>query len=214
MHLPKSVRKLIESFEKLPGIGPKTAQRLTFYLLNFPKSELETFAGSLTGLKDGTKLCQVCRNISEDTLCSVCSDPTRNQDQIMVVSNFLDTFALEKTGYKGLYHVLGGVIDPLNNIGPEELFIKELLERITNHLSVPMMEGIHSPNVLEIILATGSNMEGESTAMYLSRLIKEFEYDLNRIKITRIARGIPVGGDIEYADDVTLSRALDGRVVY
>jgi len=205
MQLPKSVRKLIESFEKLPGIGPKTAQRLAFYLINFPQSELESFSSSLVNLKDQTKLCRKCKNLSEGELCSVCSDPLRNINQIMVVSNYLDTFAMEKTGYKGTYHVLGGVIDPLNNIGPDELFVKELMVRIHEYFSDPF------GSVLEIILATSTNMVGESTAMYLSKLIKDFSQDPSKIKITRIARGIPVGGDIEYADDVTLSRALEGR---
>ncbi len=205
MQLPKSVRKLIESFEKLPGIGPKTAQRLAFYLINFPQSELESFSSSLINLKHQTKLCRKCKNLSEGELCSVCSDPLRNINQIMVVSNYLDTFAMEKTGYKGTYHVLGGVIDPLNNIGPDELFVKELMVRIHEYFSDPF------GSVLEIILATSTNMVGESTAMYLSKLVKDSSQDPSKIKITRIARGIPVGGDIEYADDVTLSRALEGR---
>ncbi len=205
MQLPKSLRKLIESFEKLPGIGPRTAQRLTIMLLNFPQAELDTFAGALTNLKSQTKFCSRCKNLSEEDICSVCSDPSRDINKIMVVSNFFDTIAMEKTGYKGLYHVLGGVIDPLNNIGPDELFIDDFIRRVGDYFNDPF------GSTLEIIIATGTNMVGESTAMYLSRLIREGRFDNSRIKVTRIARGIPVGGDIEYADDVTLSRALEGR---
>lgn len=207
MKIPKPITNLIESFERLPGIGPKSAQRLTFHLLNFPQSELEKFSDSLVKLKKGTRLCSICRNVSEDEVCSVCSDINRNHNIVLVVSGIMDTFAVEKTGYKGVYHVLHGVIDPLNNVGPEELFIDDLVKRLAD-------ADVSSDGVIpiEVILATNSNMEGESTAMYISKLIRDSGLDPERIKITRIARGLPVGGDIEYADDITLSRALEGRL--
>lgn len=203
MKIPSSISKLIESFERLPGIGPKTAQRLTFYLLHFPQEDLERFADSLSELKKRTKLCSVCKNVSEDEICSVCNDYSRNKRQIAVVATSLDTFSIDKAGYKGVYHVLHGIIDPLNHIGPEEIFIKELVSRVKTLLE-------DDENPLEILLATNSSMEGESTALYITKLIKNGFPD-TPVKITRLARGLPVGGDIEYADDITLSRALEGR---
>lgn len=201
MKIPVPILKLIESFERLPGIGPKTAQRLTFYLLHFPEEELQKFADSLVNLKKGTKLCEVCHNVSENNMCSVCSDSSREKNVILVVSNPLDAFAIEKTGFKGVYHVLHGIIDPLNNIGPEELFVRELKDRVL------AMSDEH----VEVILATNTSMEGEATAMYISKMLRESGLSEDKLKISRIARGLPVGGDIEYADDITLSRALDGR---
>lgn len=200
MKFPKPISNLIESFERLPGIGPKTAQRLTFYLLHFPEDELLRFSEALAKLKSGTMLCSTCKNVGESSLCNVCNDSTRDQSMIAVVSGPLDVFALEKAGYKGLYHVLHGVIDPLNNIGPDELYINDLLKRLDT-------------SILEIILATNTSMEGESTAMYLTKLIRDYGFSDTTLKITRLARGLPVGGDIEYADDVTLSRALSGRSI-
>ncbi len=232
MKLPKTISKLIDSFERLPGIGPKSAQRLTFYLMNLPQEELEKFASSLSTLKKDTRLCSTCKNVSEDELCTVCSDLARNKKKILVVSSILDTFAVEKTGYDGVYHVLHGVIDPLNNIGPEEIFINELIERIKDVVSDTnsaldsedinfydleddaSSQTTSSQDMLEVILATSSSLEGESTAMYLTKLIRENGFTKDKVKITRIARGIPVGGDIEYADDITLSKALEGRSVY
>ncbi len=212
MKLPKPISNLIDYFERLPGIGPKTAQRLTFSLLNFPQEELEKFSNSLTNLKKETKFCSICKNVTEYDICSVCSDPLREKNVIAVVASPLDAFALEKTNFKGVYHVLHGIIDPLNNIGPDELFVKELLDRIDNLLNESSLENIIDNDlIIEIILATNTSMEGESTAMYISKLIREKFVDENKIKITRIARGLPVGGDIEYADDITLSRALEGR---
>jgi recombination protein RecR len=202
MKMPKPISDLIESFERLPGIGPKSSQRLTFYLLHFPQEELEKFARSLVGLKTGTRLCSICKNVTENDVCSVCADDSRDKNIIAVVASALDSFALERTGYKGVYHVLHGIIDPLNNIGPEEIFIKELVSRV---------KAMAGKEEIELILATNSSMEGESTAMYISRLVREISADEDKIKITRIARGLPVGGDIEYADDITLSRALEGR---
>lgn len=199
MKVPKPINKLIESFEGLPGIGPKTAQRLTFYLLHFPQEELEKFAEALVGLKTGTKLCTICKNVGEEDLCSVCADYGRDTNKIAVVSSPMDVFAFEKAGFDGVYHVLHGVIDPLSNIGPEEIYINELLSRLRT---------VYDP--VEVILATNTSMEGESTAMYISKLIKDNGF--TNIKTTRIARGLPVGGDIEYADNVTLTRALEGRL--
>ena len=211
MKLPKPISNLIDYFERLPGIGPKTAQRLTFSLLNFPQEELEKFSGYLTDLKKETKLCSICKNVTEYDICSVCDDPTRDKKIIAVVANPLDAFALEKTNFKGVYHVLHGIIDPLNNIGPEDLFIRELIERLKILVSDTSFEDVDSSKIIEVILATNTSMEGESTAMYISKLIRESGFSDKDVKITRIARGLPVGGDIEYADDITLTRALEGR---
>ncbi len=198
MKVPRSISNLIDTFERLPGIGPKTAQRLTFYLLNFPQIDLENMGKSFTDLKKNIQKCEVCKNISDNTTCSVCSDYTRDKHVIAVVSGPLDVFALEKTGYKGTYHVLHGLLNPLENVGPDELYIDALIERLT---------ALVDPNI-EVILSTSTSMEGESTALYISKLIKN---TLPNIKVTRIARGLPVGGDIEYADDNTLTRAIEGR---
>jgi DNA replication and repair protein RecR len=158
MKLPKVIENLIESFQKLPGIGPKTAQRLTFYLLNVPQSQLDYFAESLLNLKKKTVFCSVCKNITEVDPCFVCSDPSRNRKVIMVVEQPLDLIAFEKTGkFKGLYHVLHGRISPLENIGPDEIFVDDLLKRIS------------SQDIDEVIIATNPNMEGEATAMYLAK---------------------------------------------
>jgi recombination protein RecR len=204
MKMPKPISDLIESLERLPGIGPKTSQRLTFHLLHFPQEDLEKFARSLVGLKTGIKLCLECKNVTENEICSVCGDTSRDKNIIAVVAGALDSFALEKTGFKGVYHVLHGVIDPLNNVGPDELFIKNLVSRLENKLKDGAGE-------IEVILATNTSMEGESTAMYISRMIRGSSCS-DKVRITRIARGLPVGGDIEYADDITLSRALEGRL--
>ena len=198
MRLPTPVRKLIESFEKLPGIGPKTAQRLTFYLLHVPQKQLDEFAEALGTLKKNTVLCSICFNVSEKDPCPICSNQSRDKSIICVVEQPLDVLALEKTGeYKGVYHVLHGAISPLSNIGPDELHIRELLPRLKNG------------EVEEVILATNPNMEGEATAMYVAKLIKSLG-----IKVTRLAHGLPVGADLEYADEVTLSRAIEGRRKY
>ena len=211
MKLPKPISNLIDYFERLPGIGPKTAQRLTFSLLNFPQEELEKFSGYLTDLKKETKLCSICKNVTEYDICSVCDDPTRDKKIIAVVASPLDAFALEKTNFKGVYHVLHGIIDPLNNVGPEDLFIRELIERLKILVSDISFENVDNSRIIEVILATNTSMEGESTAMYISKLIRESGFSDKDVKITRIARGLPVGGDIEYADDITLTRALEGR---
>ena len=195
--LPKPVAKLIESFERLPGIGPKSAARLTFYLLHVPQEMLDDFAASLSNLKKLTVTCSVCLNIGESDPCLICSQPSRDKSVICVVEQPLDIISIEKTGkFNGVYHVLHGAINPLANIGPDEIRIQELLNRLKNQ-TVP---------IVEIIMATNSNMEGEATAMYLTKLIKPLG-----IKVSRIAYGIPVGIDLEYADEVTLIKSIEGR---
>lgn len=211
--VPKSMQNLIEAFERLPGIGPKTAQRLTYYLLHAPKEEAEALAKSAVEMKEKTVICSVCFNIDEESPCWVCRDPNREKDKILVVENPLDVLALDKSGYRGLYHVLHGVISPLENIGPDQLHIRELLPRLKGS---PRFGGETTPEageaggtVKEVILATNPTMEGEATAMYISRLIGPLG-----VKVTRIARGLPVGSDLEYADETTLTRALEGRKEY
>lgn len=195
--LPKALSRLIESFQRLPGIGPKTATRLAFYLLHVPEEELAQFAKHLTDLKANTVLCSVCKNIAEEDPCTICASPARDQYVICVVEQPTDVLALERTGkFHGVYHVLHGSIDPLNNIGPDELYIDDLLKRLK-----------HPKPPKELILALNPNMEGEATSMYIAKRI-------SNIKITRLAHGLPVGADIEYADEVTLSRALEGRRQY
>lgn len=217
MRIPKAVQNLIESFEKLPGVGPKSAQRLTFYLLHVPQAELDRFATSLSGLKSGTKLCSICLSIDETDPCSICVDTSRDHTTICVVEQPLDVLALEKSGrYKGAYHVLHGRIDPLNNLGPDEIYVGKLFERVKNSSSSEQGESRSefstSSNkngpIQEIILATNPTMEGEATAMYIANQLKAMGSD---IKITRIGRGLPVGADLEYADEVTLQRAMEGR---
>jgi recombination protein RecR len=195
--IPKPIRDLVEAFERLPGIGPKTAQRLTYYLLHAPVEESRALAQAAIAMKEQTVICSVCFNISEKDPCEIDTDPTRNKEIIAVVEDPLDVLALERANYKGLYHVLHGAISPLENIGPDELHIRELLPRLKDD------------TVKEIILATNPTMEGEATAMYIDRLIRPLG-----IKVTRIARGLPVGGDLEYADETTLTRALEGRKEY
>jgi len=202
MTIPKAIQNLIESFEKLPGVGPKTAQRLTFYLLHVPQGELEKFASSLENLKKNTILCSNCFMIDEKDPCSICEDKQRDHSTLCVVEQPLDVLALEKgRGYKGMYHVLHGRIDPLNNIGPDEIFVNQLLLRLKQK----------DRQVKEIILATNPTMEGEATAMYIA---KQLKMQSPEIKITRIGRGLPVGADLEYADDTTLQRAMEGRSQY
>lgn len=201
MKIPKAIQNLIESFEKLPGVGPKTAQRLTFYLLHVPQYELDKFADSLKNLKTGTVICSNCFTVGESDPCEICEDNSRNQGMICVVEEPLDVLALERNGkYKGVYHVLHGRIDPLNNIGPDEIYIRQLLDRIS------------ASEISEVILATNPTMEGEATAMYITKQIKDQKLNLKSdIKITRIGRGLPIGADLEYADEVTLQRAMEGR---
>lgn len=205
MRIPKVVKTLIESFEKLPGIGPKTAQRLTFYLLHVPQEHLDNFAESLTNLKKNTVFCSICKNVAENNPCPICSDSSRDKTTIMVVEQPLDILALERTGkYKGVYHVLHGAINPLENIGPDEIFIKELIERVGNGES----------GIREIILATNPTMEGEATAMYIKRQLKELVNGDWKMEITRLGVGVPTGADLEYADEVTLTQAIEGRRIF
>jgi len=202
MAFPKPIRKLIDSFERLPGIGPKTAARLTFYLLHVPQELLDEFADALTRLKKDTVVCSICFNVGEKDPCPICADQNRDKSIICVVEQPLDVLALEKTGrYQGVYHVLHGAISPLNNIGPDEIKIGELIKRIDQDANRV---------VKELILATNPNMEGEATAMYIAKQL------INRhgLKITRLGQGLPTGADLEYADEMTLSRALEGRKTF
>jgi recombination protein RecR len=189
------VARLIEEFHKLPGIGPKSAQRLTYHLLRAPADDARALAEAILEVKEKTVFCSVCQNIADSDPCAICSNPERDHGAICVVEEPLDILALERAGaYKGLYHVLHGVISPMDGIGPEELKVQELLSRL------------RSGDVREVIMATNPNLEGEATAMYIARLISPLG-----VKVTRLARGLPVGADLEYADNVTLARALEGR---
>ncbi len=201
MRIAKPLAKLIESFEKLPGIGPKSAQRLSYYLLHVPQGELDAFAESLSELKKRTVLCSICKNVSEEDPCTVCDDNSRDKNEILVVEQPLDLLAFERTGkYKGVYHVLHGAINPLDNIGPDEIYISDLLRRITES------------KVSEIIVATNPTMEGDATAMYIAKKIKELANGESP-KVTRLGMGIPTGADLEYADETTLTQAIEGRRV-
>lgn len=189
------VSRLIEEFNKLPGIGPKSAARLTYFLLRMPKEEVMALAEAIIAVKEKTVLCSSCQNITDSNPCAVCASSERDHSIICVVKDPLDIMALERTGqYKGLYHVLHGVLSPMDGIGPDDLKIKELLQRLK------------AGSVKEIILATNPNLEGEATAMYLQRLLSPLV-----VRLTRLARGLPIGGDLEYADEITLTHALEGR---
>lgn len=197
MILPEPIQNLINAFSRLPGIGPKTASRLTFYLLNAQEDLAQVLADALNALQSETANCQVCFNVttSDRTICEICEDPRRETGVICVVEEALDVLALERTaGYDGRYHVLQGALSPIEGIGPENLTIRELLSRVD------------SEDVKEIILATNPSMEGDATAMYIQQRL----VPLN-VKVTRLARGLPIGGDLEYADQNTLLRALMGR---
>ena len=199
MKIPRAISSLIDSFQKLPGIGPKTAQRLTYYLLHVPQIELDNFSKAISDLKKDTALCSDCKNVGETDPCFICSNVSRDKSQILVVEQPLDILAFERTGkYKGLYHVLHGVINPLENIGPDEIYCQALFDRIKDR----------SLKVEEIIIATNPTMEGEATAMYLAKKLKALNSGL---KVTRLGMGIPTGADLEYADEVTLAQALTGR---
>ena len=187
--------KLVEQFERLPGIGHKTAQRLAYHVLQMPKDKAATFAQTILDAHDKIKYCSICKNFTDDEVCSICKDEDRDHTTICVVEDPRDVFALERTHeFHAMYHVLHGTISPVRDIGPDDIYIKELLQRL------------HDGEVQEVIMATNPTVEGELTAMYISKLIKPLG-----IKVTRLADGIPVGGDLEYADEVTLSRALEGR---
>jgi len=192
---PKPLEILINELSKLPGIGGKTAQRLAFHILSLDEKEVKQLAGALTGAKEQMKYCSVCGNLTDTDPCRICSDPARRQDVICVVESPRDVMAMERIReYNGLYHVLHGVISPMEGIGPEDINLKSLIARL------------QANDVKELIVATNPNIEGEATAMYIARLIKPAG-----IKVSRIAHGIPVGGDLEYADEVTLLKSLEGR---
>lgn len=190
----ESLTKLIEEFEKLPGIGHKNAQRLAFYILDGTKEQAKELADAITTARNNLKFCQVCQNISDKDTCDICGNTARDHSTICVVQDPRDVAAMERSReFKGVYHVLHGAISPLNGVGPDDIKMRELVLRITDEIK-------------EVIIATNPNIEGEATAMYISKLVKPFG-----VKVTRIAHGIPVGGDLEYTDEVTLARALQGR---
>ena len=189
------ISRLIEEFSKLPGIGPKSAQRLAFHIINRPSEEVKSLSDAIIEAKEHVRYCKQCYTLTDSELCPICSNPERDASTIMVVENTRDLAAYEKTGkYNGVYHVLHGAISPMLGIGPNDIRLKELIQRLQG-------------DVKEVIIATNSSLEGETTAMYISKLIKP-----TGIKVSRIASGVPVGGDLEYIDQVTLLRALEGRV--
>ena len=194
-YYPEPVARLIEALQRLPGIGPKSAQRMTFYLLKRPLEEVRELSESLVAVKEQIVSCQTCFNVTEQDPCRICADPARDRRLLCIVEEPNDLLAMERTGeYRGHYHVLLGALSPLDGIGPEDLKVRELLARLEANA------------VAEVILATNPNVEGEATALYLAKLLRPLGG-----RITRIARGLPVGGDLEYADQVTLSKALEGR---
>lgn len=190
------VERLIEAFARLPGIGQKTAQRLAFYVLDLPREEAERFADAIRDAKAKTFTCKCCQNLTDSELCPICADPLRDRQTVCVVADPRDVLAFERTKeYKGLYHVLHGTLSPMNHVGPDDIRIRELVQRVADE------------EVQEVILATNPDTEGEATAMYLSRLLQPFG-----IRVTRLAYGIPVGGHLEFVDEITLTRALEGRL--
>ena len=194
MIYPKSIAALIEQFQKFPSIGPKSAQRMAFFLLRMSKSDVENFAKTVIEAKENTKTCEICFNLSASSPCEICSSDSRDKSTICVISESKDLIAIEKTNeYKGQYHVLQGLISPMDGIGAEDIRIKELLNRLTDE------------NVKEVILALSPSVEGEATSLYLTKLIKPFG-----IKVSRIAFGLPVGADLEYADEITIAKAIEG----
>ncbi len=198
--LPKSVRNVIEELSKLPGVGPKSAQRLAIHLLHSPESRTRPLGEAILGLKENVIFCGECWNIAEYNPCSICSNPQRDKSSICVVEEILDVVAIEKTSeFKGVYHVLHGALSPIDGVGPDQLKVGDLFGRIKNS-EMP---------VKEVILATNPSLEGEATALYIQKQLRDLD-----VKITRIARGLPVGGDVEYADEVTLTRALAGRAEF
>ena len=190
-----SLARLIQELNRLPGIGPKSAQRLAYYLIRLPNEEALALADAISAVKSNILFCNQCQNLTDSSPCSICAEPQRNQEQICIVEDPMDVLALERThAFRGLYHVLHGVISPLNGIGPDQLKLKELFNRLTQE------------DVKELIIATNPTLEGEATAMYIRRHLAGQE-----LKITHLARGLPVGGSLEYTDDLTLSRAFQGR---
>ena len=194
-YFPAPLEKLVEQFARLPGIGGKSAQRLAFHVLNLPMEEAQTFADAIVDAKRSVTLCPVCRNLTAGGLCSICADPKRDESVICVVADPRDVLAIERSReFNGHYHVLHGVLSPMNHVGPDDLQIKSLLDRVAQG------------GIQEVIMATNPDTEGEATAMYISRLLRPME-----VRVTRLAYGVPVGSQLEYADEVTLSRALEGR---
>lgn len=191
---PEPIQRLIEAFHRLPGVGPKSAQRLAYHILRAPEQEARALADALLDVKRRIHLCSICMNITEQDPCSYCADSRRDRATICVVEQALDLLAIERSGYRGLYHVLHGVLNPMDGIGPEDIHIRELVLRL--------QDGVAQ----EVIMATNPSLEGEATAMYIQRLIGPAG-----VKVTRLARGLPSGADLEYADDVTLARAIEGR---
>ncbi len=194
-HYPKSILNLIDNFSKLPGIGKKTAERLTMHILRTPRREAEMLSASIMELKNKMRLCSLCFSLSENELCEICSNDSRDKTRICVVERPADMVSIEKSGaHKGVYHVLQGVLSPMDGIGPDELRLKELLRRIESGI------------IKEVIIATGTNVEGESTASYIIDRLKKY-----KVQVSRIATGIPMGGDLKYIDQVTLKRAMESR---
>ena len=194
-HYPSSVLKLIKSFSRLPGIGEKTAERLTMHILRAPRREAEQLSNSIVEVKDKIRLCSICFGLSDTDICNICSDPARNPSILCVVEQPADMVAIEKSGsFTGLYHILEGVLSPMDGIGPDNIRIKELISRISQG------------EIKEVVLATGTNVEGEATAAYIAERIENY-----RIKVTRIASGVPIGGDLKYVDQVTLKKAMETR---
>lgn len=192
---PSSILNLIRNISKLPGIGEKTAERLAMHILRAPRRETEQLAGSILEMKDKTKLCSRCYGLSDSDICNICSDQTRSAAILCVVEQPADMVAIEKSGsYKGLYHILQGVLSPMNGVGPDKIRIKELISRIEKN------------RIKEVVLATGTNVEGEATASYIAQLLNKYP-----VKVTRIASGVPMGGDLKYVDQVTLKRAMETR---
>jgi recombination protein RecR len=203
--LPNNLKQVAFFLQRLPGIGEKTANRMAFYFLRLPQADLEEFSKSIKELKVRTKKCTVCKNLTEDEICAICADPSRDKNMITVVEDVLDLLSFE-TGniYSGLYHVLHGKIDPLNNIGPDDIYLSTLLERVKKN-----------PDIKEVVLATNLDMEGEATAMYIKTKLREMNGTAPKnLTISRLAYGLPMGANLEYADYMTLKRAIDGRNEY
>lgn len=207
MKIAPPIQSLIESFSRLPGVGPKSAQRLTYYLLHVPQSQLDDLSQSVSRLKKDTVICSTCKNISETDPCPICSDSTRDHSIIMVVEQPLDIVAFERSGrFKGNYHVLHGAINPIDNIGPDEIYIQALLDRVKGEGHTRQAS---ASVVKELIISTNPTMEGNATAMYINKKIQESKNP--NLKVSRLGMGIPTGADLEYADDTTLTQALEGR---
>ncbi|MCT1555543.1 recombination mediator RecR [Corynebacterium sanguinis] len=201
------LQDLIDELSRLPGVGPKSAQRIAFYLLKQDPDDVDRLIGALNAVRDGVTFCRICSNVSREEVCRICADSSRDAGLVCVVEDAKDIQVIERTGeFRGRYHVLGGALDPLANVGPKDLSIAALLQRIGAVL--PDVEGAEAPNVHEVIIATDPDTEGEATASYLARLLKDFP----DLVVSRLASGMPLGGDLEFVDELTLSRALTGRL--